>query len=86
MSYGRHIMSDPKDIEANKIVRREFNKRQLDITLADLRVSHGVVYVRGVIKSLPGTSADAKTEVEHIVHLLKLRPEIRDVIIEAQIK
>ncbi len=79
-------MSDPKDVEANKIVRREFNKRQLDITLADLRVSHGVVFIRGVIRPQPGTTADARTEVEHIVHLLKLRPEIRDVVIEAQIK
>lgn len=76
-------MADPKDVEATKILRREFNKRQLDLTLADLRVSHGVAYIRGTIRLMRGASGDVESVVSAIVRSLRSRPEIRDVIVEA---
>lgn len=75
-------MADPKDVETTKIVRREFNRRALDTTLADIRVSHGVVYIRGTIRPMRG-AADAKSTVELIARALRTRPEVRDVVIDA---
>jgi hypothetical protein len=76
-------MADPKDVEATKIVRREFNRRAIDVTLADIRVSHGVVYIRGTIKPMRGGATDVKHEVEIIARNLRTRPEVRDVVIDA---
>ena len=78
-------MHDPKDIECTKVLRREFNKRHFDTSLADLHVSHGVAYIRGTLKGMPGCADDLQTELDHIVHVLKCRPEFRDVIVEARI-
>ena len=75
-------MADPNDVAMTKAVRREFNRRKLDMTLADVRVSHGVVYVRGTIKAMRGGAEDPKEECALIARILRTRPEIRDVIIE----
>lgn len=75
-------MADPKDVEATKIVRREFNRRAIDITMADIRVMHGVAYIRGTIKPMRG-GGDPKSEVELIVRALRTKPEIRDVVVDA---
>jgi len=76
-------MADHKDVEATKILRREFNKRQVDITLADLRVSHGVAYIRGTIKPMRGMEGDVRSVVDTIARSLRTKPEIRDVVIDA---
>jgi hypothetical protein len=77
-------MADPKDVEATKIVRREFNKRQIDTSLTDIRVSHGVVYIRGSIRPMRNAPyADVRHEVDIIARALRTRPEIRDVVIDA---
>lgn len=75
-------MADPKDVESTKIVRREFNRRAIDTTLADIRVSHGVVYVRGTIKPMRGAGTDVKHEMDIICRALRTRPEIRDVVVD----
>lgn len=75
-------MADPKDVETTKIVRREFNRRAIDTSLADIRVSHGVVYIRGTIKPMRGGAGDPKHEVEIISRALRTRPEIRDVVVD----
>ncbi|MBV6457082.1 MAG: hypothetical protein HONBIEJF_00189 [Fimbriimonadaceae bacterium] len=75
-------MADPKDVEATKLVRREFNRRAIDTTMADIRVMHGVVYIRGTIKPMRG-GGDPKGEVELIVRVLRTKPEIRDVVVDA---
>lgn len=79
-------MADPADVEATKILRREFNKRAIDITQADLRVSHGVATVRGVIRKMRGAEGSLNEMVEQIRKALRSRPEIRDVVIEATIR
>jgi predicted TIM-barrel enzyme len=75
-------MADPKDVETTKIVRREFNRRAIDTSMADIRVSHGVVYVRGTVKAMRGGSGDPRGEVELIARALRTRPEVRDVVID----
>lgn len=75
-------MADPKDVEMTKLVRREFNRRKIDTTLADIRVSHGVVYLRGTIKPMRGGTEDPREEVAIIAKALRCRPEIRDVVID----
>lgn len=75
-------MADPNDVNATKVARREFNKRQLDTTMADIRVSHGVLYVRGTIKTIRGGPADPRSECELIARILRTKPEIRDVVLD----
>ncbi len=78
-------MADPKDVEATKIARKEFIKHRIDVTMADLRVSHGVVYVRGLVKKEKGAPyEDLRTEMERIGRILRQRPGIRDVVIDCQ--
>ncbi len=70
------------DVEGTKLLRREFNKRQLDTSMCDMRVSHGVAYVRGTIKAMPGAGSDVREMVEHAARALRTRPEIRDIVID----
>ncbi len=78
-------MADPKDVEATRVVRKEFIKHRVDTTMADLRVSHGVVYIRGLIKREKGAAyVDLKTETERIARIIRQRPGIRDVVIDCQ--
>lgn len=81
MSYNGG-MADPKDLEATKLVRREFNRRAIDTSMADIRVSHGVVYIRGTVKPIRGGAADVRSEVELIARTLRTRGEIRDVVLD----
>jgi len=76
-------MADPKDVEATKLLRREFNRRQVDLTLADLRVSHGVAYIRGTLRPMRGAEGDLHSTVEHICKALRARPEFRDIVVDA---
>jgi hypothetical protein len=75
-------MADPRDVETTKLVRREFNRRAIDVSMADIRVSHGVVYIRGTIKTMRGGAADPRAEVEIIARNLRSRLEVRDVVID----
>lgn len=76
-------MADPKDVEGTKLVRREFNKRAIDTSRADVRVSHGVAYVRGQLSMIRGAEGSLQEIVEQIGKVLRSRPEIRDVVIDA---
>lgn len=65
------------------MARREFNKRPIDLTRADIRVSHGVVYVRGQLSLMRGAEGSLRELVEQCSKALRTRPEIRDVVIDA---
>lgn len=71
-------MADPKDVEATKMVRREFNRRKIDATLADIRILHGVLYVRGTFKGIGGS--DPKVEFDVIIRALRGRGMVREVV------
>ncbi len=79
-------MADPKDVEATKIVRREFSRRAIDTAQCDIRVMHGVVYVRGTVKTMRSGDGEAcgdlRSSMEIIVKALRNRPAIRDVIVD----
>lgn len=80
------MASKPEDTAATKTVRSEFGKRMLDTTQADLRVTHGVCYIRGVVKPIKGGNPDVKAELELISKVLRARPGIKDVIIDCAIR
>lgn len=79
-------MADPHDVSATKALRREFSKRGVDTSLADLRVSHGVAYVRGQLRMLRGVDGSIEVTVGNITHALRARAEFRDVVIDAVLR
>ena len=80
-------MALPTDVEALKLVRREFIKHRVDITRADVFVSNGVIYIRGFLqRERFATYEDLEEETLRIVRLLRQRREIRDVVVDARFK
>lgn len=79
-------MADPKDVAATKLVRQEFSKRNLDTTRSDLRVTHGVCYIRGSVGTMKGGPTDVRAEIETIAKVLRQRPGIRDVVIDCTMR
>lgn len=78
-------MADPKDIEATRNARREFVKHRIDLTLADLRVMHGVVYLRGTVQAEKGASyTNVREETERIGRILRQLQGVRDVVLDCQ--
>lgn len=76
-------MADPKDVAGTKFARSYFGRRGVDLTLADVRVMHGVCYLRGTVSAVKGSGVhDVKSECEQCARLLKQRPEIRDVVLD----
>lgn len=79
-------MSDPRDVDSTKMLRREFTKRQVDLGFADLRVSHGVAYIRGTLSLVRGADGEIHAVVGNVVHALRSKPEFRDVVVDAIMK
>lgn len=79
-------MADPKDLEATKMARREFNKRPIDLSRADIRVMHGVVTVRGQLSLMRSAEGSLSEYLEQIRKALRSRPEVRDVIIDCVLR
>jgi len=71
-----------EDAEMTRMVRREINRRYVDSTSVDVRVMHGIVYLRGYIKKLPGHHADLGEELDIILRILRQKAGIRDVVCE----
>ncbi|MCB0826256.1 MAG: hypothetical protein KDC26_08705 [Armatimonadetes bacterium] len=75
-------MANAADVAANKMARQEFSKRNLDTTRADIRVTHGVCYVRGAVGTIKGGPSDVRAEVETIAKVLRTRQGIKDVVLD----
>jgi hypothetical protein len=76
-------MADPNDVRATKAARSEMSRRGIDMTLADIRVSHGVVSVRGTVRAIRGSNIiDLRHEMEIIARVLRQKPEVRDVVLD----
>jgi hypothetical protein len=74
---------DEGDIRGTKAARAEMAKRGVDVTLADLRCMHGILYIRGTVKAYRNSNiTDIKSEMELIGRVLRQKPEIKDVILE----
>jgi hypothetical protein len=80
-------MADPHDVSASKLVRRDFGRSGLDITYTDIRVLHGVVYIRGTVSVNKATEVeDPKAEMERVARVLRQRPGIKDVVVDVRYK
>jgi hypothetical protein len=85
--FGYHRrMADPADVALNKLIRSEFGKRMIDTTAADLRCTHGVVYIRGSLRPIKGGPTDLRAEVELIGRILRQRAGVRDVVIDCSFR
>ncbi len=82
-------MADPKDVSATKMLRREFNKHRIDLTHADIRVTHGVGYIRGTVgldRGGDGVPGDLRTIVEKIGGHLRQKGIIHDYIVDCRFR
>ena len=79
-------MATVEDIRNRKRIRSEFTKRMIDVTAMDLQVHHGVVYIRGVIRSIKGGVGDPRSEVQQIASSIKNLGLAKDVIIDCQFR
>lgn len=76
-------MIDEKDLRGLRQARTEITKRGIDIARSDIQVRHGVLTVRGMVASAPGSHIpDVKHEMDHIARLLRQKPEIREVVLD----
>jgi hypothetical protein len=76
-------MSDPKDVHTTRLVRKEFTRHAVDTTLADIRVMHGVIYIRGTLRpDGANRHGDLREDVERIIRNIKVRAQIRDVVLD----
>lgn len=79
-------MADPNDVAGTKALRQELSKRGLDTTRADMRVTHGVAYIRGSVGTIKGGPQDVRAELEIIAKVLRTKPMIKDVIIDCTMR
>mgnify|MGYP000975445896 CR=1 FL=1 len=79
-------MADPTDVAATKMVRRELNKRMIDVNLADIRVMHGVCYIRGVVRAIKGGPQDVRAEIELLGRVLMNARRIRDCVVDVVVR
>jgi hypothetical protein len=74
-----------QDVHGLRLARTELSKRGIDTSRADVRVMHGVCYIRGIVGTVSGSAVeDLHTEMEHIRHILRQKPNIRDVVLDCQ--
>lgn len=70
-------------MRGTKAVRNELAKRGVDATLADIRVMHGVAYIRGSVRPMKEAAfSDLRAEMELIARVLRQKAEIKDVVID----
>ncbi|MBL8047987.1 MAG: hypothetical protein JNJ45_04830 [Chthonomonas sp.] len=80
------MATDPADVSSTKYVRAMLAKFGVDATMADVRVHHGIVSIRGSLKTVKGSESegqDLRAIVEGMAKGLKNKPGIKDVVIEA---
>ena len=76
------MASDQK--ETQLLVRREMARRPIDTSMVEVYVTHGVVYLRGVIRAVRGHDIDLQQEITILMNVLRQKQGIRDVINELQ--
>ena len=75
-----------QDVEAAKMVRRCINRRCVDTSCLDIRVNHGVCYIRGKVERVRGyyQDVDLAEEMNLIQRIIHQQPGIREVVLEVQ--
>ena len=74
-----------EDAEMTRMVRREISRRYVDAANVDVRVLHGIVYLRGYLDRLRGHDTDLHGELDIILRILRQKSGIRDVICEVDL-
>lgn len=75
-----------EDALMTRMVQREIGRRSIDISKLSVRATHGVVYLRGQVKTIRGHDLDLKKELEVIYRILRSKPGIRDVIMDVDVR
>lgn len=75
-------MADPADVRASKYLRSEMGRKMIDVTQADVRVAHGVAYIRGVVRTMPGGPTELKSAMITCCDGLRQKGMIKDVVID----
>jgi hypothetical protein len=75
------------DVRATKGARAKFGKFGLDLLMADVRVTHGVCFVRGSIQALPKVNLKSveQTTID-CAKSIKQLPEVKEVVLECSYK
>lgn len=64
-----------------RLVRSHISRRSVDASLLDVRVSHGVVFLRGVLRTMrTHADLDLTAEMGHITVVLRQQSGVRDVV------
>jgi hypothetical protein len=74
-----------QDAGMARMAQREITRRAIDTSKLDVRCSHGVIHMRGVVGRIHGHDVDLKHELEVVARSLRGRPGVRDVIIEVDL-
>ena len=76
-----------EDRDATRQVRSIMARRGIDVSRCDLRVTHGVCYVRGLVQAMKGVVIpDLKSEMDNIAKVLRQKQDIREVVMELTIR
>lgn len=75
-------MADPADVRTSKYLRSELGRKMIDVGQADVRVTHGVAYVRGVVRGVPGGPPDVKLAIHQCCDGLRQKGMIKDYVID----
>jgi len=68
------------DNEITRRVRRELNRRSVDCSKVQVKVSYGVIYLSGEIKGNRGFMGTLKDELEIIHNILMHIPGAREIV------
>ncbi len=80
-------MADANDVAATKRLRSELGKKFIDVSQADVRVMHGVAYIRGVVKAVPGgDQPDVKQALNIVARTLREKGLVKDVVIDCSFR
>lgn len=75
-------MADPSDVRASKYLRSELGRKMIDVTQADVRVTHGVAYIRGVVRTVPGGPTELKSAINTCCEGLRQKGLVKSVVID----
>lgn len=75
-------MANVEDVRATKYLRSELGRKLIDVAQADLRVMHGVAYLRGVVRSIPGGPEDIKSALHTCFNGLRQKGMLKDYVID----
>ena len=71
------------DVEMTRMVRSQIARRSIDASMLNIRVSHGIVYLGGIIRTLrTHKEMDLTKEMEHISTVLRSKPGVREIVWE----